>query len=69
MGDYDTDVAEYLYKEGATRAGVTKLLCKELSKACVGKAPRVPKVEQKIICVKALVVSSHCHGFIEFAYC
>lgn len=48
MGDYDTDVAEYLYKEGATRAGVTKLLCKELSKACVGKPPRVPKVEQRL---------------------
>jgi hypothetical protein len=44
MGDHDTDVAEYLYKPGATRAGVVKLLCKDLSKACVGKPPRVPKV-------------------------
>lgn len=43
MGDHDTDVAEYLYKPGATRAGVVKLLCKDLSKACVGKPPRVPK--------------------------
>ena len=44
MGDHDTDVAEYLYKAGATRAGVVKLLCKDLSKACVGKLPRLPKV-------------------------
>lgn len=43
MGDHDTDLAEYLYKAGATRAGLTKLLCKDLSKACVGKTPRVPK--------------------------
>jgi hypothetical protein len=46
MGDHDTDVAEYLYKAGATRAGVIKLLCKDLSKACVGKLPRLPKVLQ-----------------------
>jgi hypothetical protein len=44
MGDYDTDVAEYLYKPGAQRAGLSKLLCKDLSKACVGKVPPVPKV-------------------------
>ncbi|KAG0620810.1 hypothetical protein M758_4G246300 [Ceratodon purpureus] len=43
MGDHDTDVAEYLYKPEATRAGVIKLLCKDLSKACVGKPPRLPK--------------------------
>lgn len=46
MGDHDTDVAEYLYKPEATRAGVLKLLCKDLSKACVGKPPRLPKVIQ-----------------------
>lgn len=44
MGDYDTDVAEFLYKPGAQRAGLSKLLCKDLSKACVGKVPPVPKV-------------------------
>ncbi|KAH8938495.1 hypothetical protein BDL97_16G086100 [Sphagnum fallax] len=43
MGDYDTDVAEFLYKPGAQRAGLSKLLCKDLSKACVGKVPPVPK--------------------------
>lgn len=49
MGDHDTDVAEYLYKPGATRAGVIKLLCKDLSKACVGKVPPVPKVLHNIL--------------------
>lgn len=43
MGEHDTDVAEYLYKAGSTRAGVMKLLCKDLSKACVSKLPPLPK--------------------------
>lgn len=46
MGEHDTDVAEYLYKAGSTRAGVMKLLCKDLSKACVSKLPPLPKVVQ-----------------------
>jgi hypothetical protein len=44
MGEHDTDVAEYLYKTSSTRAGVMKLLCKDLSKACVAKLPPLPKV-------------------------
>lgn len=46
MGDHDTDVAEYLYKEGSNRAGLINLLCKDLTNACAGKVPRVPKVIQ-----------------------
>lgn len=46
MGEHDTDVAEYLYKTSSTRAGVMKLLCKDLSKACVAKLPPLPKVVQ-----------------------
>ncbi|KAG0592287.1 hypothetical protein KC19_1G239500 [Ceratodon purpureus] len=43
MGEHDTDVAEYLYKAGSTRAGLMKLLCRDLSKACVAKLPPLPK--------------------------
>ncbi|CAM6127275.1 unnamed protein product [Calypogeia fissa] len=43
MGDHDTDVAEFLYRGEAQRSALSKLLCKDLSKACVGKPPAVPK--------------------------
>ncbi|OAE21090.1 hypothetical protein AXG93_3661s1150 [Marchantia polymorpha subsp. ruderalis] len=43
MGDHDTDVAEFMYKGNVQRAAVSKFLCKDLSKACVGKPPPLPK--------------------------
>ncbi|KAJ7558139.1 hypothetical protein O6H91_04G025900 [Diphasiastrum complanatum] len=44
MGDHDTDLAEFIFKGGeGQRAALTNLLCKDLSKACVGKTPSVPK--------------------------
>ncbi|KAL2641247.1 hypothetical protein R1flu_008834 [Riccia fluitans] len=43
MGDHDTDVAEFMYKGNTQRAALSKYLCKDLSKACAGKTPPVPK--------------------------
>ncbi|KAG6555335.1 hypothetical protein Mapa_003378 [Marchantia paleacea] len=43
MGDHDTDVAEFMYKGNVQRAALSKFLCKDLSKACVGKPPPLPK--------------------------
>ncbi|KAL3698895.1 hypothetical protein R1sor_012971 [Riccia sorocarpa] len=43
MGDHDTDVAEFMYKGNTQRAALSKFLCKDLSKACAGKTPAVPK--------------------------
>lgn len=43
MGYHDTDVAEFLFKGAVQADGLSKFLCKDLSKACHGKIPPVPK--------------------------
>lgn len=44
MGYFDTDVAEYLYKNKPQIDSLTNFLCNDLSKACSSKPPPVPKV-------------------------
>lgn len=43
MGYHDTDVAEFLFKGPAQTDLLSEFLCKDLSKACRGKIPAVPK--------------------------
>eukprot|EP00271_Cylindrocystis_brebissonii_P013103 TRINITY_DN32694_c0_g1_i1.p1 TRINITY_DN32694_c0_g1~~TRINITY_DN32694_c0_g1_i1.p1 ORF type:complete len:334 (-),score=85.41 TRINITY_DN32694_c0_g1_i1:243-1244(-) len=43
MGEHDTDIAETLFAKEMTRAALSKLLCNDLSKACLRKVPPLPK--------------------------
>ncbi|KAG9137872.1 hypothetical protein Leryth_023374 [Lithospermum erythrorhizon] len=43
MGYYDTDVAEYLYKNKPKVESLVSYLCKDLSASCTRKPPPVPK--------------------------
>lgn len=43
LGYSDTDVAEYLYKSKPDIDSLVNYLCKDLTKACSTKPPRVPK--------------------------
>lgn len=47
LGDADTDIAEALYKGEMKRAALRDLLCSDLSDACDGAAPKVPKSRKK----------------------
>lgn len=44
IGYHDTDIAEFLFKGAVQVDDLSKFLCKDLSKACLGKIPSVPKV-------------------------
>jgi len=39
IGEYDIDVAEYLFNAKANLGGLLNLLCKDLSQACLGQLP------------------------------
>ncbi|XP_071742364.1 uncharacterized protein [Rutidosis leptorrhynchoides] len=43
IGDYDTDVAEYIYKKKPQLSSLVNFLCKDLTEACSTKPPPVPK--------------------------
>mmetsp|Transcript_10321 Transcript_10321/g.33311 ORF Transcript_10321/g.33311 Transcript_10321/m.33311 type:complete len:315 (+) Transcript_10321:111-1055(+) len=43
VGEYDTDIAEALWKGDKKRAALTNLVCYELSETCIGKTPKMPK--------------------------
>ena len=43
MGEYDTDIAEALWKGDKQRAALTSLVCHELSEVCSSKPPKMPK--------------------------
>eukprot|EP00271_Cylindrocystis_brebissonii_P015750 TRINITY_DN38745_c0_g1_i1.p2 TRINITY_DN38745_c0_g1~~TRINITY_DN38745_c0_g1_i1.p2 ORF type:complete len:262 (+),score=42.50 TRINITY_DN38745_c0_g1_i1:414-1199(+) len=43
LGDHDTDVAEALFAQDISRTALSKLLCRKLSKACVGPVPPLPE--------------------------
>eukprot|EP00250_Pteridium_aquilinum_P012013 c20453_g1_i1 orf=97-1122(+) len=43
IGYHDTDVAEFMFKGAVQVDDLSKFLCKDLSKACLGKIPSVPK--------------------------
>lgn len=43
IGYHDTDIAEFLFKGAVQLDDLSKFLCEDLSKACLGKIPSVPK--------------------------
>ncbi|KAI5067357.1 hypothetical protein GOP47_0017885 [Adiantum capillus-veneris] len=43
IGYHDTDIAEFMYKGAVSVDELSNYLCKDLSKACRGKIPSVPK--------------------------
>nr|XP_043624080.1 uncharacterized protein LOC122595718 [Erigeron canadensis] len=43
LGDYDTDVAEYIYKKKPQLSSLVNFMCKDLTGACSTKPPPVPK--------------------------
>ncbi|KAK8941616.1 hypothetical protein KSP40_PGU004679 [Platanthera guangdongensis] len=55
IGYSDTDVAEFVFSSKPSRESLVKYLCNDLSRACIVKAPPVPKV---LACLSAFCISA-----------
>lgn len=49
MGYADTDVAEFVYKNGPSADQLVKFLCKDIPEACAVDPPPVPKVSPSLL--------------------
>ena len=56
MGYSDTDVAEYIYTSKPDIESLVNYLCKDLTKTCKTKPPRLPKVIKFAILYCSLII-------------